>query len=168
MPEPLLITPKALAATTWKFVSADRLHQPAGDFASMISLGISPRRLPAVPAQVLEQLRGHGQVAIVPEVFRSGYRGPSSYLFTSDRSRLSAFVPSFGPNPWARSPEELAQLLLAAGIDCAICSGVPAPWVREFAVMEGEEIKPYAVAPVAAAPPKREITPQLDLFGEAA
>jgi hypothetical protein len=147
-----------------------RLHQSAGDFASMIIIGVWPWRHPATPALVLEQLRGRGQIDLIPEDFPTAHRGKSSTLFARDGSEISAWMPAFGPNPWATSPEQLCAFLMDAGITVRICSGVPAEALRIVGpVYDERPVQDYhpktreapRPRPVAPAPAD---TDQLELF----
>lgn len=143
----------------------------------MITLGRYTYSLPAVPAQVIDAFRPRGIVHIVPEIFRQGSRGPSSYLFPADGSDLMAFIPSFGPNPWAMSPEALVAHLMEAGLTAVLVCAPPGR--EQISKMAGEltgEAKPYMPTipePVAAAASKVKVKPstdadQFDLFGAAA
>ena len=130
------------------------LYRTSGDPASMITLGPRLRMLPATPNMVVGAFCGRGLVTIVPEVFRSGHRGRSSYLIATDGSGLQAWIPAFGPAPWATSPEGLAAELLEHGISNAISSGAPPAHIAEaHGPYDGREIQPYAARPRATAPP---------------
>ena len=136
----------------------------------MITLGVRCRMMPSTPAGVVRAFRDRGTITIVPEVFRSGHRGPSSYLLASDSSELQAFIPAFGDDAWATSPEGLAAELMRAGLVAVIAPGAPPPSIAaEAGPYDGrpilDHVAPATVhSPRSRAAPASAYAPQLELF----
>lgn len=143
-----------------------------------MQLGTHHHRLPATPAEVLAVFAGRAPVRVVPEVQLSGARGPSAFLFAGDGSGLMAWIPAFGADAVAASPDGIAHWVAQGRISCALVGGTADDLARMPGPTGGDEVQPWrvplifiaeelpapeviqAAEPIAPAEPTMSLTPK--------